>query len=185
MQYKVQLDEAHTKEFIKHIYRQTMPIRAHEAEIVRNILQTNHEQHDWRTASNVFCPGCRRETTVLDLFLSGLTFHSPKYINDFLYNNGHGHGEIAFKKDGMLSIEVYHHSLVIRCIQCGMTIKDHFAYFYKRPVKPNCVIAVSEIMFERFHALAQNDMAKKHQKDTTTAISHDTQKDNTTTSVDS
>lgn len=161
MDYKVQLDEEHAREFIKHIYRQTLPTKPHEADIIRNILQTDIEQHDWRTARHVFCSGCHRETTVLDLFLSGLAHHSPKYIHDFLYGNGPGHGEVAFKKDGLTSIEIYRHKLRITCINCGVTIEDHFAYFYERPVKPSPMIAVSEEMFEKFHNLAKASILRR------------------------
>jgi hypothetical protein len=159
MRYKTQLDEDHAKSFIKHIFRSTIPIRPHEADFVRGIIQAKKEQHGWRTAANVFCSGCRRETTVLDLVLSGLAFHSPQYIHDFLYNNGPGHGEVAFAKDGYPTIEIYYHPLQIRCVQCGTVEPKHYSYFYMRPVFPTGVIAISEEMFERFHSLAKADVA--------------------------
>ncbi|MER8445687.1 hypothetical protein NKH52_21085 [Mesorhizobium sp. M1066] len=163
--YSVQLTSIQSEAFVRQFYLNTNPIKPFEAEIIQNILQTDVPQHDWRTLNHIFCKGCRRELTALDLFLSGLKQHSPKFIDDYLHNGASGGGEVAYSDGRHCDIQVFHHDLHVVCIQCGTemdeaTPQDHI-YGYKRPKRPIGVISVSVKVFNWLVGKADEDLARQ------------------------
>jgi len=126
---------------VKYVHAETNPMKPQEAEIIGNILQ-NHEKHElWRFKRHVFCQGCRRELSVLDMFLSGLKFHGPQFFSDFIYKglNTQG-GEIIYTDNSELTIQVFKHGLPITCVVCGVVHGEGVVsplgcdyYSYERP----------------------------------------------------
>lgn len=141
---------------IDQMYCETNPIKPHEAEIIGDILQNKERHHLWRFKRHVFCGGCRRELTVLDMFLSGLKFHSPQFISDYLYKGMNtGGGRIVYKDGDALTIQVFKHGLPVSCIVCGVShdeagpISDCGIYFYQRPGGgTKLTISMSELVYK-------------------------------------
>lgn len=148
------LSETEARHVIKRMYELTNPIKPHEERIIANILQTKNHQRDWRFKNHVFCKGCNRELTILDMFLSGLNHHSPKFIHDYLYENGPSGGKIVYDDGTLPKIQVFTHGLQIVCVNCGSENASDVParcdlYFYKRPVKGRCDISMSVYWLEK------------------------------------
>ena len=78
---ELKLSVTEKKHFLNEVYKETNPIKPHEAEIISSILKIHIGEHYWRFQKHLFCKACGKELNVLDYFLSGLKHHSVDFIN--------------------------------------------------------------------------------------------------------
>ncbi|WP_093285733.1 hypothetical protein [Verrucomicrobium sp. GAS474] len=153
--------------FISKANMLTNPVKPHEARIIQNILQGSETLHGWRFKNHLFCQGCHKELSVLDLFLSSLERHSPQYLHDYLYEGKiSSGGETIYEAEGQPTIQVFKHGLTVICTGCGVANRSENAlgcdyYLYSRPVRPNGVISLSEYWFEKIMAQIEQDDARR------------------------
>jgi len=121
--------------FFEAVNRRTLPIRPHEATIVRDILQASFPQDGWRSLQHVFCNGCRRELTPLDYFLTSIRHHSPDFLRNQIETRRASNEERH-------SIEIVDHPISITCSNCGLSRDlsnnaSECIYLYRHPKLPN------------------------------------------------
>jgi hypothetical protein len=97
---------AETDRAVRRYIQNGNPIRPHEAAIVSSILRIHTGEHFWRFQKHVYYPGCRRELTTLDYFLSGLKHHTVDFILKQICPDYEQHGTCDHEADAIsVSVE--------------------------------------------------------------------------------
>ena len=126
------------------------PIRPHEAAIVSSILRIHTGEHFWRFQKHVYCPGCRRELTTLDYFLSGLKHHTVDFILKQICPDYEQHGTCDHEADAINvdKIDIVPHGIQIDCIACGGVYESALYELYAHPGCKGYVIRLSQAKYD-------------------------------------
>jgi hypothetical protein len=150
IQTQMKLTEPQKKQFLNVVYGHTNPIRPHEAAIVSSILRIHTGEHFWRFQKHVYCPGCRRELTTLDYFLSGLKHHTVDFILKQICPDYEQHGTCDHEADAINvdKIDIVPHGIQIDCIACGGVYESLLYDLYVHPGCKGYVIRLSQAKYD-------------------------------------
>ncbi|WP_156219777.1 hypothetical protein [Pandoraea apista] len=142
------LDQRTAVEVVKVAFEITNPIKPHEAKIIANVLG-GEVRHEWRFKNHVFCRGCRRELSALDMFLSSLEHHPPSMLREHVYGDRAPRlGAVVYESDDGPKIRVMDHSISVTCVNCGVVNESSDdnrcnIYIYSHPVIPPTLTEIS------------------------------------------
>lgn len=139
------------------LYNHTNPIKPHEAAIVSSILRIHTGEHFWRFEKQLYCPGCRRELTVLDYFLTALRHHSVDFIikeicPDYEVGGTCDHEADAINVD---RIDLVEHPIAINCTACGGVFERQQYVIYSHPGCKGNILRMPATTFDRLCAQAR------------------------------
>lgn len=112
-----------------------------ELSVINKLVGIEKLNGEWRFQKGLICRNCHRELTILDYFLSGLSHHSLKFIQDSVCPDrvdGQCRNPVSAEA-AVNRVDVVDHEMPINCVNCGTV---YFSISYAMYLHPACAGAI-------------------------------------------